>query len=433
MPQKGGQQNSHSISRVNGQTYLGESIIRVTGDAETTLACKILETIQGESMTEAKKKLLIVQEAMGGCGRNVVDIVTGIDHSRFDVTVAYGTGRLDDYYRKALPEMENHATLIPIPELIRDISAPNDIKAWLRVHALIKQIKPDILHCHSSKAGVIGRSAVIGSRVAKVFYTPRAYAFQAREFSKPKKLLFVMLERMFSHLFTTCTFNVSTGERDIALQYGIDDPNKFKVVYNGIPDIALPSREEALQSLGLSGLPQDAIIVGSTVRLAAQKDPMTFARIAKMVIERDPRAHFVCVGDGDLQDDVARFVEDNDLGGNVHLLGYRDDAERVVTAFDVYLLTSLYEGLPYSLVESLRAGVPIVATNVTGSNEVVRPGVNGYLFEVGNVEDGARQVERVIAERSCNGRFSPDAVRNTYLDKFTSERMLDGVQQSYLS
>ena len=99
----------------------------------------------------------------------------------------------------------------------------------------------------------------------------------------------------------------------------------------------------------------------------------------------------------------------------------------------MYLLTSLYEGLPYSLVESLRAGVPIVATNVTGSNEVVRPGVNGYLFEVGNVEDGARQVERVIAERSCNGRFSPDAVRNTYLDKFTSERMLDGVQQSYLS
>lgn len=396
--------------KVNTKTYLGESIIRVTGDAETTLACKILETIQGESMTEAKKKLLIVQEAMGGCGRNVVDIVTGIDHSRFDVTVAYGTGRLDDYYRKALPEMENHATLIPIPELIRDISAPNDIKAWLRVHALIKQIKPDILHCHSSKAGVIGRSAVIGSHVAKIFYTPHAYAFQAREFSKPKRLLFVMLERIFSHLFTTCTFNVSTGERDIAL----------------------PSREEALQSLGLSGLPQDAIIVGSTVRLAAQKDPMTFARIAKMVVERDPRAHFVCVGDGDLQDDVARFVEDNDLGGNVHLLGYRDDAERVVTAFDVYLLTSLYEGLPYSLVESLRAGVPIVATNVTGSNEVVRPDVNGYLFEVGNVEDGARQVERVIAERSCNGRFSPDAVRNTYLDKFTSARMLGGVQQSYL-
>ena len=105
---------------------------------------------------EGKKRLLIVQEAMGGCGRNVVDIVNGIDHSKFDVTVAYGTNRIDDYYRNAIPEMEKHATLIPIPELVRDLSAGNDIKAWLHIRRLIKQIRPDILHCHSSKAGIIG-------------------------------------------------------------------------------------------------------------------------------------------------------------------------------------------------------------------------------------------------------------------------------------
>ena len=183
--------------------------------------------------------------------------------------------------------------------------------------------------------------------------------------------------------------------------------------------------------LGLSDLPHGAVVIGSTVRLAKQKDPMTFVRIAKTVVEHNPLAHFVCVGDGDLQDDVSRFVADHGLGSNVHLLGYRDDAERIVTAFDVYLLTSLYEGLPYSLVEALRAGVPIVATNVTGSNEVVRPGVNGYLFNVGDVEDGVRQVERIIDERSHNGRFCHDAIRHTYLDKFTSDCMLDSVQQSY--
>lgn len=184
--------------------------------------------------------------------------------------------------------------------------------------------------------------------------------------------------------------------------------------------------------LGLSNLPQHAIVIGSTVRLAQQKDPMTFVQIAKTVVEHNPLAHFVCVGDGDLHDDVDRFVADNGLAGNVHLLGYRDDAERIVTAFDVYLLTSLYEGLPYSLVEALRAGAPIVATNVTGSNEVVQPGVNGYLFDVGDVDDGARQVERIIAERSHDGRFSPDAIRATYLDRFTSQNMLDSVQESYL-
>ena len=76
--------------------------------------------------------------------------------------------------------------------------------------------------------------------------------------------------------------------------------------------------------------------------------------------------------------------------------------------------------------------MPIVATNVTGSNEVVRPGVNGYLFNVGDVEDGVRQVKRVISERSHDGKFSYDIIRSTYLDKFTSQRMLDSVQESYL-
>lgn len=379
-----------------------------------------------------KKRVLIVHEAMGGCGRNVVDIVNGINHSKFEVTVAYGTDRIDDYYRKAIPGMQKHATLVPIPELTRNISIGNDLKAWLHMRKLIKEVKPDILHCHSSKAGIIGRAATIGNHVPKVFYTPHAYAFQAWEFSESKKQLFTLIERTFSRLFTTQTFNVSAGERDIALLHRIDKPEKLKVVYNGIPDIALPSREEALRMLGLSNLPQHAIVIGSTVRLAQQKDPMTFVQIAKTVVEHNPLAHFVCVGDGDLHDDVDRFVADNGLAGNVHLLGYRDDAERIVTAFDVYLLTSLYEGLPYSLVEALRAGAPIVATNVTGSNEVVQPGVNGYLFDVGDVDDGARQVERIIAERSHDGRFSPDAIRATYLDRFTSQNMLDSVQESYL-
>lgn len=380
-----------------------------------------------------KKQLLIVQEAMGGCGRNVVDIVNGIDHSKFDVTVVYGTNRLDDYYRNAIPEMKKHATLIPVPELVRDLSTSNDLKAWLRVRKLIRQIKPDILHCHSSKAGIIGRSAAVGCHVSKVFYTPHAYAFQAWEFSESKKRFFAFLERTFSRFLTTRTFNVSNGERNIALQRRIDKPDKFKVVYNGIPDIALPSHEEALQMLGLSDLPHGAIVIGSTVRLAKQKDPMTFVRIAKTVVEHNPLAHFVCVGDGALQDEVTRFVSDNGLSGNVHLLGYRDDAERIVAAFDIYLLTSLYEGLPYSLVESLRAGVPVVATDVTGSNEVVQPGVNGYLFKVGDVADGACQVERVISELSTESRFSSEAIRATYLEQFTSQQMLDSVQESYLS
>ena len=383
------------------------------------------ETTEG-SIT-GKRKLLIIHEAMGGCGRNVIDIVNGVDSSKFEVTVVYGTSRIDDYYRKWIPTMNEHATLIPAPYLTRSLNPHAALHAIRKLRSIIKQVEPDIVHCHSSIAGTVGRLATAGLHVDKVFYSPHAYSFQAWEFSARKKRLFALLERILSHIFTTCTFNVSAGERTLALEHRLDTPDKFKVVYNGIPDTAIPSRQEALTLLGLDKLPEDSIIVGSTVRLTAQKDPTTFLKIAQRVISTHPRMHFVCVGDGELRNDANRFIEENGLSSNVHLLGYRNDAERIVAAFDIYLLTSLYEGLPYSLVESLRAGVPIVATDVTGNNEVVRPGVNGYLFPIKNVEKGAEMVLKVY-----NTHFPAQQVRETYLDKFTVKKMLSDIQQSYL-
>lgn len=385
-----------------------------------------------ESTVPHKRKLLIVHEAMGGCGRNVIDIVNGADQSKFDITVLYGTNRIDDYYRHSIPTMSEHATLIPAPYLSRSLNPFTAIHATRQVRAVIKRLKPDILHCHSSIAGIVGRLASVGLHVGKVFYSPHAYAFQAWEFSKAKKKLFVLIERFFSRKLTTCTFNVSSGERDEALKHNIDKPDKFKVVYNGIPDIDLPSKTEARNLLGLKSLPENAIIVGSTVRLSLQKDPMTFVRIAQKVVKDNPLVHFVCVGDGNLRDETEQFVKDNGLSGNVHLLGYRDDAERIVSAFDIYLLTSLYEGLPYSLIEALRAGIPIAATNVTGNSEVVQPGVNGYLFAVGDVEGGAAKVQQIISERAEKSMFSPETIRDTYLSRFTSEQMLSSIQESYL-
>lgn len=379
-----------------------------------------------------RRKLLIIHEAMGGCGRNVVDIVTNADQSKFDIVVLYGTNRIDDYYRHSIPTMSEHATLMPAPYLTRSLNPLKAIHATRQVRAIIKQVKPDILHCHSSIAGIVGRLASIGLHVDKVFYSPHAYAFQAWEFSAAKKRLFVLLERFFSRKFTTCTFNVSSGERDQALEHNIDKPSKFKVIYNGIPDVDLPSKAEARDLLGLGYLPEDTIIVGSTVRLSMQKDPITFARIAQKVVKDNPLVHFVCVGDGNLRSEMERFVKDNGLSDNVHLIGYRDDAERIVSAFDIYLLTSLYEGLPYSLIEALRAGVPIVATNVTGNSEVVQPGINGYLFAVGDVEDGASKVRQIISERTEKNMFSPETIRGTYLSRFTSEQMLSSIQESYL-
>lgn len=371
-----------------------------------------------------KTRLLLVQEAMGGCGRHVVDLVLGLDPERFDITLIYGTSRLDDYYRSQLTKMAGRARLIPCPDLVRAISPAHEARAYRMISGVIKDVRPDIVHCHSSKAGVIGRLAAKRHGVSRVFHTPHAYSFQAPEFGGKKRIVFVSVERWLSRHCTTMTFNVSEGERDAALAERLDVPEKFEVIYNGMVDAPLPSKTQARRRLGL---PVDAPVVGVTARLVDQKDPMTSVSIATKVIERNPDVHMAYIGDGPWKRKMEDYCRRHGVEDNVHFLGYRNDADSVVSAFDVYLLPSWYEGMPYSLIESLRAGVPIAATDVTGNDEVVQPGRNGLLFPKGDVDAGADAVLELL-----HHPMPYEQVRDTYMKRFTIDGMLERITSAYL-
>ena len=374
----------------------------------------------------SKCRVLIIHEAMGGCGHHVVDLVNSLDPRLFDVTVLYGTSRVDDYYRNALSSLSQHTWMIPCDALTRDIDPSQEIRALIQTIRLIRTIRPDVVHCHSSKAGVIGRVAAKLMHVRKVFYTPHAYSFQAPEFDGKKRAMFIAIERWLSRHATTLTFNVSEGERQAALQERIDMPAKLRTIYNGIADITVPGRSEARTRLGIDVSPETPVI-GVTARLVDQKDPMASLNIASEVLRRRADAHMVYVGDGEYESAMRIAVAERGLENRVHFLGYRADAELLVAAFDVYLLTSRYEGMPYSLVEALRAGVPIAATRVTGNDEVVLPGINGLLFPVGDVPAGVAAVMDLLEHP-----LSPERVRQTYRDRFTLKRMVDAVTEEYL-
>lgn len=371
----------------------------------------------------SRKRLLLVQEAMGGCGRHVSDLVLGLDPEQYDITVIYGTSRIDEYYRSRLPEMMQHARLIPCADLVRQIDPRHDIRAYRTVSGVIREFKPDIVHCHSSKAGAIGRLAAAQYGVKRIFYTPHAYAFQAPEFGGKKRALFVGVERWLSRHCTTMTFNVSQGERQAALAEHLDDERKFEVVYNGISATPIPSQHQARHRLGL---PADAHVIGVTARLVEQKDPMTSAAIAANVIKTEPNTHMVYIGDGPFHSRMEEYFTREGVIDNVHFYGYRTDADALVSAFDLYLLTSLYEGMPYSLVESLRAGVPIAATDVTGDDEVVQQGVNGMLFPSRDVQSGTDAVLQLI-----RNPLPAEQVRRTYVDRFTLEGMINRITALY--
>lgn len=357
------------------------------------------------------KKILFIIEAMsGGAGRHVQDLILNLDTKKYEIYCVYSENRTDSRFVKQKKDLNNQATLIECSSLNREINIINDMSAFLEIVKIIKKIKPDIVHCHSSKAGVIGRLAAKICGVKKIYYTPHAYSFLAPEFSGKKQKFFVAIEKYLSRYATTKTFCVSKGEMKEALKNEIDKKDKFEVIYNGLPDIKLPSKAEIRKQLGL---PINAIVVGNNARLSEQKNPQLFLKIAKKVITENNNYHFVWAGDGPLMEEVVKYVDANNLISNVHLLGDRPDSELIVAGYDVFLLTSLYEGLPYAPIEAMRVGVPILATNVVGNDEVVLRGVNG-LF----IDDIISNLNKILS-------FNSTEIKNTFKENFSLRTMIE--------
>ncbi len=369
------------------------------------------------------KLLHIVEAMLGGIRQHVIDIIENLDKDKFDIYLIYSDRRADKAFFDEKEKLSRYCHLILCNEMQRELGL-HDVKAYKAIEKRIKAIKPDIVHCHSSKAGIVGRMAAKHCRVPKIIYTPNAYAFESPDISRIKKTIYIFAERYLSRHATTMTINVSKGEMNLAKKHTLDKEGKFTLIYNGIPDIGLPSKEELKKELGLK---QDVHYVGVTARCAKQKDPMTFLQIAEKIVKERPDVEFLYIGDGELMDEMKQFVEDHGLHNSIHLLGFRSDANRLVGALDIYLSTALYEGLPYSMIEAMRAGVPIVATDTVGNNELVVEGVNGRMFPVGDVKKGAG----ILLEQVDDGFIQPEKVREEFRDYYSLNVMIDGLKQVY--
>lgn len=370
-----------------------------------------------------KKKVLLIAETMeGGVRKHVMDLIDGLDTDRFSLTLVYGN-RVDASFLNRMKELRNKAVLINVPYLTREISPKEDIQALREIKKIMKAYRPDIVHCHSSKAGVLGRMAAKAMRVKKIYYTPHAYSFQNNSFSTKKKRLFITIERALSRHSTTFTFNVSREERLSALRERIDQEHKFKVIYNGLPMVDLPDKYQLRTELGL---PADTYIVGNNGRLSDQKKPLSFLKVAKEVIAKNPSIHFVWAGDGPLLDECKAFIKSNHLENHVHMLGFREDAEMIVNAYDVFLITSSHEGLPYCLIEAMRASVPIIGYKGSGIDEIVTD-ENGIL--VSNENEAANMIISHLSKMT----FSKEIIYSNFRHYFSIDKMLKDLESEYVS
>lgn len=360
---------------------------------------------------------MYIAETVGGGVRKHLSLLLDELLDKYELVVVHGK-RIDEIF---LEKKELYAKkgvkFYEINDLQRNLDFKKDIVSFKEIYQVIKKEKPDIVHCHSSKAGILGRIGAKLVHVNKIFYTPHSYAFQATEFSKTKKRFFAHIEKIASKWFTTKSFNVSKGEMIEALNWGIDKPEKFEVIYNGLPTQTNypPIDKESL------GIPKDAVVIGNCSRVTLQKNPYYFVNLAQKAISNNDKLHFVWIGDG-LQEEIEKY---NALSPNIHFIGFRDNAELLMSCFDVFLMTSYYEGLPYVLVEALRAGKPIIATNVVGNNEIVKENKTGYLIPVDEFElDLTSVINRAM-------QLDEREIRSEFENNFTLEKMIKSIVANY--
>ncbi|MCL5011086.1 MAG: glycosyltransferase family 4 protein [Patescibacteria group bacterium] len=312
---------------------------------------------------------IITLSEWGGAQRVVYDLALGLKNSGFEVGVAcQAAGLLVEKLK------EQGIAVFEIKSLKREISPWRDLAAFFALLGIIEKGKYDIVHCHSAKAGILGRWAAKFSRTKKIFYTVHSWGFYNQEEYGWGQKLFTFLEKSAAKI-TTRIICVSQKVFDDGLKNKIAKANKMIVVRNGI-DFPIAAgdrglaREKTRQELGLN---KDDVAVGMVARLAYPKDPLAFLSVAQKMTGDLLRAKFVLIGDGPLMADCESFVQKNNLSTSVFLLGEKspEKTREILFGLDIFVLISKFEGLPVTILEAMFAGLPIVASDVGGIAEAV--------------------------------------------------------------
>lgn len=322
---------------------------------------------------------VITRMIVGGAQENTLYSVTGLaDTGGYEVTLVTGpeTGSEGDLLGDADPSL----AITRVPHLVRSIRPLSDARALHELHRCFQAVRPDIVHTHSSKAGVLGRAAARSARVPLVVHTLHSLVFHDFQPSTVRSS-YRMIKRALVPL-TDCYVSVSDDIRTRAIAAGIGQPDRHVTVRSGFPTDEFVSklvpRRAARSQLGL---PSDRVIIGVVGRLFPLKGHEDILRAGREVVGSCPDVLFAFVGSGPLRERLETSAREMGIADHVRFVGRvpPSDMPVVYSALDILAHASLREGLARVLPQAVLAGVPVVVYDLDGASEVIGDGVNGYL------------------------------------------------------
>ncbi len=308
--------------------------------------------------------------------------------------------------------------LIDLPSLIRPISPITDLKALFGLVKIIREVGPDLIHCHSSKASFLGRIAGKICRVPVVF-TVHGWSFTVGVSSR-KRFVYQLLERLAAK-WTNKIICVSEFDRLLALDAMPESAHKLITVYNGVVDLARPP---------VAAGKQGPMRLAMVARFCEQKDHPLLLKALAVLKEQGIRVSLILIGEGPDMAYNEKLAADLQLNDDVVFLGLRLDVEQLLAECDVYVLTSNWEGLPLSILEAMRQGLPTIASDVGGVNELVVEGETGYLIPAGDLDCLVRRLCELHEDAALRQNMGVNA-RRRFEELFSLQGMINNTVAVY--
>lgn len=375
-----------------------------------------------EPMARATRSrvLMIIESSAGGTGRHVLDLAEGLLARGCEVHLVWSSRRVDSLFQRRLESLAG-ARHISFP--IRTAPHPSDLAIAWKLRRYMRQRGPfDVVHGHSSKGGALARLVGLGTG-ARVIYTLHGLIMMDPGLGWLKKRIYTAIELLLS-LWTRRVIAVSPEEARAAVRLGLGR-SRVELIPNGVGPADLTPRAVARSEMGVD---DDAVVIGFIGRLVEQKDPQVLLKGFAAAARVEPSARLALVGAGPLEQSMRQCAAELGIDRQIIWLGERD-ARQVMSGFDAFAIASRKEGLPYVVLESMAAGLGIVATASSGVEILVEDGANGFVVPTGDAKAFGDALVRLVGDPSRLAGFGEASRRRA--GQFTIDAMVERTLSVY--
>jgi len=370
---------------------------------------------------------VITRLDLGGSAENTLLTVAGLHRERYEAVLAVGVTRGERSPTEAVAR-DRGIEFVDVPHLVRAIRPWHDVAAAFDLWRLCRRGGFDIVHTHTSKAGLLGRAAARLAGVPAIVHTPHGHVFYGY-YGPVVTHLFVWLERLAARW---CDCIIALTEEDAAdhVRFGVAPRSRFRVIHSGVDFTGLDDNEDTPAGARAAlGLPDQGLVIGTLGRLTAVKGQ---ADLIEACAALRARGRDVCValfGEGEERQALEALARERGMAEHVHMPGWQRGIGRALRSLDVFALPSHNEGMGKALVEAMYMGLPCVASDVGGVPELIASGENGLLVPPRRPGELAAALDQLAACGGLRQRLGEAAQRRARA--YGADAMVDKIEALY--